>query len=122
MSRIVPAVTSKICLTEGDAVVIAPLISGTGASSTTWTVAPTPAGAARSVAFIADNLTSLTALTIDLEASSDAGTTWNKYAIGVIVIGASANPVVNNVVPGLIYRINATTVTGTSGTLCAAVS
>ena|SRR6185437_4212873 len=121
MSRIAPVATSQICLTEGDSVVIA-TITTTGASTTTWTVAPSPTGADRSVALIADTLVSLTALTVDLEASSDNGTTWNKYAIGVVVIGATANPVVKNVVPGLIYRVNATTVTGTSCKLCATVS
>ena len=123
MSRIVPALTSKICLSEGDAVVVGTQVSG--ASSTTWTVPPPASGgASRDVVFTTDTYSSMTTLTTDLECSSDGGTTWNKFKTSMALIATStgAAVVVSNVPCALIYRINNTTTSGTSCFVLATVS
>jgi hypothetical protein len=123
MSRIAPTATSQICLSEGDSVVIGTQASG--ASGVTWTVPPpTSGGAGRDVTFTTDTVTSMTTLTTDLECSSDNGTTWNKFKTSMALIATSvgAAVVVSNVPPGLIYRINNTTTSGTSCKVLATVS
>lgn len=54
-----------------------------------------------------------TTLTVDLECSADGGTTWQKYstAIALVATAAATTKVILNVVAGLLYRINPTTVT-----------
>lgn len=54
-----------------------------------------------------------TTLTVDLECSVDNGTTWQKYktAIALVATAVGTVAVILNVVAGLLYRINATTVT-----------
>ncbi len=54
-----------------------------------------------------------TTLTVDLECSVDAGTTWQKYstAIALVATAVATTKVLTNVVAGLLYRINATAVT-----------
>jgi hypothetical protein len=123
MSRIVPTTTSKILLTEGDSVVIGTQASG--ASGTTFAVpAPAAGGAGRDVVFTTDTVTSMTTLTADLECSSDAGTTWNKFKTTMALIATSVGAAViaTNVPPALIYRINVTSTTGTSCSVLATVS
>ena len=123
MSRIVPVKTTGICLSEGDAVVVGTQASG--ASGTTWTVPPPASGAqGRDVTFTTDTYSSMTTLTTDLECSSDAGTTWNKFKTGMALIATStgAAVVVSNVPCSLIYRINNTSTTGTSCSVLASVS
>lgn len=123
MSRIAPVQTSNICLSEGDLVVIGTQASG--ASGTTWTVPPPIAGGAgRDVTFSTDTVSSMTTLTTDLESSTDGGTTWDKFKTGMTLIAAGVKNavVVNNVPPGMIYRINNTTTSGTSCSVLATVS
>ena len=56
-----------------------------------------------------------TTLTFDLECSGDGGTTWGKYggntSIALIATAALTAKIIVNVVTGLLYRINPTTVT-----------
>lgn len=123
MSRIVPATTSTISLSEGDSVVVGS--QATGASGTSWAVPPpTTGGAGRDVVFTTDTITSMTTLTADLECSSNGGTTWDKFKTSMALIATStpAAVVVNNVPPSLIYRINVTSTTGTSCSVLATVS
>lgn len=59
--------------------------------------------------------TLLTTLTFDLEVSSDGGTTWGKYgantAIALVATAALTAKIIVNVVAGLLYRLNPSTVT-----------
>lgn len=122
MSRIAPVQTTT-CLSEGDSVVIGTQASG--ASGTHFGVPPpSNGGVGRDVVFTTDTISSMTTLTTDLEASSDGGTTWDKYKTGMALIASSvaAAVIVTNVSPALLYRINNTTSTGTSCSVLASVS
>jgi hypothetical protein len=56
----------------------------------------------------------VTTVTVDIEVSSDGGTTWQKKHVGVALIAASVSTaaVETGIQPALLYRINPTTVTG----------
>ena len=72
-----------------------------GTSGATLTLTAVPNGA-------------VTTVTVDIEVSSDGGTTWQKKHTGVQLIAASVSTqaVEGNIQSGLLYRINPTTVTG----------
>jgi len=61
-----------------------------------------------------------TTLTVDLEASSDGGTTWGKYStntsLALVATTAFVATVVLHVVSGLLYRLNPTAYTAGSST------
>ncbi|HEX3156785.1 MAG TPA: hypothetical protein VHV32_19305 [Candidatus Angelobacter sp.] len=72
---------------------------GTGGSTLTLTAVPNGG---------------VTTVTVDIEVSTDGGTTWQKKHVGVALIASSvstqaAEP---NLQSGMLYRINPTTVTG----------
>lgn len=72
-----------------------------GTSGATLTLTAVPNGA-------------VSALTVDIEVSSDGGLNWAKKHVGVALITASVNTQATegNMQSGLLYRINPTTVTG----------
>lgn len=78
-----------------------------GSSGATLTLTAVPNGA-------------VTTVTVDIEVSSDGGTSWQKKHVGVALIAVSVNTQAteSNMQAGLLYRINPTTVTaGTSVTI-----
>jgi hypothetical protein len=72
-----------------------------GSSGATLTLTAVPNGA-------------VSAVTVDIEVSADGGVTWAKKHVSVALIAASVNTqaVESNLQPGLLYRINPTTITG----------
>jgi hypothetical protein len=86
--------------------------TGTGAAQV-FTVQPRPDGSARTVSFQAIPSGTFTALTANLEASSNGGTTWNTYASGgALDFKATPSQTISNLVAGLVYRLNIATFTG----------
>ncbi len=122
--RIVPT-QNLVCLQPGIATVVANNITGNGASSQLFVVPEGNVTVARSVSFTPDTLTAMTTLTVDVEASSDGGTTWTKFQTGLALIATSvpATVVVQNMNAGLLYRLNVPSgFTGTSASVSAVCS
>lgn len=95
---------------------LAAAVTGTSKSQL-FTVPERPGGGDRTLTLSAvPNGT--TALIVDVEVSSDGGASFQKKVVGLALITASVSTqaIVNNVQPGLIYRINPTT--NTAGTAC----
>lgn len=68
---------------------------------------------------------SVTAVTVTLQQSADGGTTWETAPNGsalALIASSTGAPVIISVVPGLLYRINATTVTGGTAQVYAATT
>lgn len=89
-------------------------ITATGASATIFAVQPTPDGDDRTMVFSAVGVGAVpTAITVDLEISTDGQATWQKFSTGLALVAAStpAPQKVTNVPAGPNFRINATTVT-----------
>jgi hypothetical protein len=88
--------------------------TGTGtAASQPFTVQPRVDGSARTVSFQAIPTGTFTALTANLEASSDGGTTWNTYTGGA-TLNFQTTPweQVAGLVAGIVYRLNIASFTG----------
>jgi hypothetical protein len=91
----------------------------TGAGSSFWfTVSPTPFGGRRTVTLTATGTFSV--CTVTVTSSQDGGTTVNSpYSSADTAIDIHAqNPIVlTDLTPGLIYRLNLASFTGTSITI-----
>jgi hypothetical protein len=90
-------------------------VTGQAAASVVqFTVQPRPNAEDRNSAFTAVPNGNVTTLTVDLEVSSDGGTSWQKRTTGIALIASSTSTesVQANLQPGLLYRLNATTNTG----------
>ena len=87
-------------------------LTGIGGPGIVFTVGQRGEGADRDVEFVGIP-TGVTALTVDLEVSSDGGATFQKKVVGIALIaGGVSTASKQTLMPGLLYRIVATTVTG----------
>lgn len=101
-------------LTTGWVTPVASGITATGASAQTFS--PQAAGdmTDRTLWLSAVGVGAVpTAVTVDLEGSTDGGTTWQKVATGLALVtaGAATMQKVTNIVAAMLLRINPTTVT-----------
>jgi hypothetical protein len=123
--RIVPNPANAVtALMPGAAVVVANGMVAGVPSPQLFSILAGPGAPARDIAFTPDTLNAITALTADLEASSDNGVTWTKFKVGMqlFAAGVAATIVATNCPCSLLYRLNFTTLTGTSASVTASVS
>jgi|SRR5215472_550388 len=102
-------------LNPGQEITLVNGATGTGvAASAQFGLTPSPVGLDKTMIFVA--LGTFTVCTANLEVSSDAGGTWNAL---VTANDFNANRVlkVTNLAPGVLYRWNIATFTGTSVTI-----
>jgi hypothetical protein len=85
--------------------------TGTGTSQM-FTVQPRADGSARTVALQAVPTGTFIALTANLEASLDGGTTWSAVNSSALDFHATPWQAISSLVPGPLYRVNIATFTG----------
>lgn len=106
--------TQVISLDSGLIAVLVNAATAVGfAASQIFTVGERPAGGDRSLTLTPVQVGGVSALTVDIEVSSDGGTTWQKKHVGVALITASVSTqaVEANIQAGYVYRVNITTLT-----------
>jgi hypothetical protein len=117
MALLTPAV-GPVTLSPGDITILSALLTAPG-TSFTFNVMRGPGSTAPLLSLWAQGVS--TVVTATLQVSFDGGTTWGTYG------SSSALALFNNsqqiqVVPGPLYRVNVTTLTGTNAKIYAAVS
>ncbi len=114
------AVTQLNTIQAGVLTPVSIAITATGVTNYgTFGIAGSPNNRDHTLCLVATGATALpTTLTVDLECSSDGGTTWGKYGantgIALVATTAFTAKVIVNVVSGLLYRINPTAYTAGS--------
>ena len=101
-------------LPYGVASAVSGALTTTGADAYVFTLESSPVKQAHTLALYGIGVAAVpTALTVDLEFSGDGQLTWQKYATSKVLITGAAGTatVLTGVVTGVVYRINATTVT-----------
>jgi len=109
---LIPVNATVVALDPGVIVTVVNAATGTGtAASQQFGVQARQDGGDRSAHLQAIKTGAFTALTVDLEESTDGGTTFNPYVAG-LDFNAAAVQKATNLVPGNIYRLNIKTFTG----------
>lgn len=119
MAVIPPNVLTPVTIPAGNSATVVNAATATGtANSQIFNVQQKPDRGDLSVIFQAIK-TAITVLTVDLEVSSDGGTTWGALT----TFDFAASPIqMYTLLPGVVYRLNVKTITGTSVTINAAVN
>src|SRR5260370_40843550 len=87
--------------------------TGTGVTKAQqFCITPDPGGGGKALTLQAIKTGVFSALTGDLEVSSDGGTTWGAFSPGLDFQTTSPVQVVKNVTNGFLYRFNTKTFTG----------
>jgi hypothetical protein len=101
-----------ITLTPGDVTILGPALSTTGDALPYFAIPATPARIISQTLLIVAALTgSPTTVTASVQVSADGGTTWEPFASA---LDMTKPETVQNLVPGMLYKINLGTLSGGS--------
>lgn len=109
----------QVTLSPGDITILTPVLLTTTGQSIPFNIQRGPGSSAPTLSLWAQGTS--TVVTATLQVSFDGGTTWGTYgSSSALALWENSQQIL--VVPGPLYRVNVTTLTGTNADIYAAVS